>query len=274
MRLTWARVGIGMAIGAMGVLALAQVAAAQRVVRAPRELVRAELLGGVTIGVSVRDVEAADAQRAQLPAPSGAYVQEVRQDSPAASAGFRSGDIIMSFDGERVRGARHLVRLVEETPSGRSVEAAVQREGQRVTLNVTAQSGATRLDLGGDPLVAQLVRRGDTPLVDAFRAFGEPGRLGVGVQELTDQLETYFGASSGVLVTRVEPGTPAAAAGLTAGDVITRVNGQAVGSVGELRRQLAGVSGEATLTVVRERQERTLTVTLEGRPGARRTFES
>jgi S1-C subfamily serine protease len=84
------------------------------------------------------------------------------------------------------------------------------------------------------------------------------GRLGVGVQEMTDQLAGYFGATDGVLVTSVEDETPAKAAGIQAGDVITKVDGEAVGTALELRRRLDRASGEVTITLIRDRREQTV----------------
>ncbi len=62
--------------------------------------------------------------------------------SAAEKAGIKKGDVIAEFDGERVRGVRHLTRLVTETPDGRTVKAAVMREGKRVDLSVTPDSGS------------------------------------------------------------------------------------------------------------------------------------
>jgi serine protease Do len=93
-------------------------------------------------------------------------------------------------------------------------------------------------------------------------AFAGPARLGVTVQELTDQLAGYFGAGDGVLVTTVGDDSAARTAGLRAGDVITRVDGEAVTNGAELRRRLTDAEGTATLTIVRDRKEQTITVTL------------
>jgi S1-C subfamily serine protease len=80
---------------------------------------RTLLHGGSAIGVELRDVDEADVRREQLPALSGAVVVEVAGSSPAADAGFRAGDVVVTFDQERVRSARHLSRLIDETPAGR-----------------------------------------------------------------------------------------------------------------------------------------------------------
>ena len=221
---------------------------------------------GAQIGVEIRDVSEADATAAKLTAPAGAFVQEVRPDSPAARAGVRSGDVIVTFDGERVRSAAHFARLVDETPEGRTVQTVVQRAGERVTMNVTPEAAraARTVTFGGAPalkLNEDLLRLNPSVTVPSPLAiWGAPARLGVTVQELTGQLGEYFGAKSGVLVTAVTDSSPARTAGLRAGDVITRVNGETVAHALDLRQRLGKTTGDVTLTIVRDRKEQTLTV--------------
>ena len=89
--------------------------------------------GGPRLGVSLQEASGEKAQAA------GAVVAEVEQDSPAAKAGLESGDIIVEFDGERVRGVRQLQRLVNETPAGRAIKVGVSRDGKRVDLSATLE---------------------------------------------------------------------------------------------------------------------------------------
>ena len=91
---------------------------------------------GSWIGVSVRDVVADDVSKMKLQGPAGVVVEEVTGESPAETAGLKAGDVIVEFDGERVRSTRQFTRLVQETPSGRKVQASVVREGQRVPLSI------------------------------------------------------------------------------------------------------------------------------------------
>ena len=70
-------------------------------------------------------------------ATAGVVVEDVSTDSPAEKAGIRKGDVVVEFDGERVRSVRQLTRLVQETPAGRTVTAILQRDGQRTTVSVT-----------------------------------------------------------------------------------------------------------------------------------------
>jgi len=229
--------------------------------------------GGVEIGVSVRDLSEADAKTATLPAPTGAYIESVRADTPASRAGFRATDVIVTFDGERVRSAAHFARLVDETPDGRTVPVIVQRGGERVTLHVAPESSmrARRLTFNRAPSLAAREPFAGKVLPEVFpfkgsidQVLGGPARLGVTVQELAGQLGEYFGASSGVLVTSVTDNSPARTAGLKAGDVITQVNGQSTANAGDLRRHVSAATGEVTLTIVRDRKEQTVKTTLAG----------
>lgn len=236
-----------------------------------------KLIGGSAIGVDVRDADEADVKREKLSGNLGAVVAAVRADSPAAKAGMKAGDVIVSFDGERVRGARHLERLVSETPAGRTVEAAIVRSGERMTLKIAVaetespfKTFTSRAPLEFKPFdTARLVRREPllltTPTVthSLSHFIDNRVRLGVGVQDLTEQLGEYFGAKEGALVTAVDEGTPAKTAGLKAGDVITKVNGAAVRDSNDLRRKLAEASGETKITIVRDRKEQTLTAKIE-----------
>src|SRR5262245_26444529 len=79
--------------------------------------------GGGYLGVSLADVDGADAK--------GVRVRDVVEDSPATKAGLQAEDVIVSYDGEAVRSAAQLSRMVRETPSGRSVAVGYTRSGAR-----------------------------------------------------------------------------------------------------------------------------------------------
>src|SRR5207302_1643250 len=137
----------------------------------------------------------------------GALIEGITADGPAASAGLRTGDIITDLDGERVRSARQLSRLVSETPAGRTVKITVSRDGSRQTKEVApARAGApfagTMPDVQRELDEALKTLPRDLGRLDFEGMIGVTGRsrLGVAVEPLTDQLAEYFGAKSGVLV--------------------------------------------------------------------------
>lgn len=99
--------------------------------------------GGSQLGIRVSD------------STNGVRVDDVNTGSPAEKAGIREGDVVVEFDGERVRSAMQLTRLVRETPNGRSVAVAVMRDGKRQALQATPQSrepGTGNRDAGGGKL--------------------------------------------------------------------------------------------------------------------------
>jgi serine protease Do len=221
---------------------------------------------GASIGVTVRD-QTGDA--------AGVLIETVQDGTPATRAGLQKGDVVVEFDGERTRSARQFTRLVRETPPGRVVKMTVFRGGSKRTLDITPE-----------PRDSVTVQQFPSVTGDAFRVrprdfnfnfdaqgfFGEglfasPRRLGVMVAPLSDQLASYFGVKDGVLVSEVLDNTPAASAGLKAGDVITAANGRSVQSTTDLMREVrdAEPGSAIELRVTRDRKESTMKVTLPQR---------
>jgi len=208
----------------------------------------------------------------------GVIVEEVRPDSPAEKAGLKRSDVIVEFDGERVRSARQFGRLVQETPPGRTVKTVVMRDGRRQELQVTPREGGSVLGRGsfnGD------LYRERMPELDMLRdlprgfSFNLPPdllsdrRLGVTVDELTDQLAEYFGAKDGLLVTSVADGSAASRAGLRAGDVITSIDGREVRYRADIARVLRDSrEEEIKIGIVRDKRESSVTAKIE-RPSTR-----
>ena len=231
-------------------------------------------VGAASIGVTIRDVTGEDAVKAKMAQPSGVFVESVVEGSPAAKAGLQAGDVVVDFDGERVRSAGHFTRLVQESVPNRQVTAAIVRGTSKQTVTVVPQSGGNFNVLPNDArrrlqgLERQLPRDLNLRLDDAFRnRTTATGRtLGVTVSPLSDQLAEYFGVKQGVLVSAVTSGSAAAAAGIRAGDVITAVNGQSVSTSADITRALRENSGDsAEIAVTRDRKPLSLKATLPAR---------
>ena len=234
------------------------------------------LSGGSRIGVSIRDVEESDSKTAQ----AGVIVEEVATESPGEKAGIRKGDAIVEFDGERVRSARQLTRVVQETPSGRTVSAVLLREGKKTPVSITPRDDGRFSFSGFDDLgdfspefkfrVAPRVTPPPPPtppsppmVWDFDGLIGRSGRLGISIDSLSPQLAEYFGTKEGVLVSSVTDNSAAAKAGLKAGDVITNFNGSTINDPQDMRRRIQSLNDgdEFTVTVMRDRKP----VTLKGK---------
>jgi serine protease Do len=264
-----------------------------RVVVAPN--VQVLLQEGPQIGVTIREVAPDEAAKLKLPSAEGAVVDEVRKDSPAEKAGIKAGDVIVEFDGQKVRGVRQLTRVVRETPAGRPVKVAVLRDGRRMELNVAPEERSSGLidegrmrDLQGR--LQNLERNFRFELAPEGRLNQLPpelppgtwlrgwslggGRLGITVEDLTEQLASYFGAKDGVLVRSVNDNSPAAKAGIKAGDVITSFNGEAVTSASGFSRMARNAKDgeEVTLGILRDHKTMSLKVKPEGAPPRRRAL--
>ena len=277
--------GAGASAALAALIAAAITAAVMMAVRPvdaqePRVVVRS-FGSAASIGVGIRDVLGEDAAKAKMAQPAGVYVESVRDGSPAAKAGIQAGDIVVDFDGERVRSASHFTRLVQESVPNRQVAAVVVRGTSKQTLNVVPEASGAFNILSSDArrqvqgLQQRLVQPRDFNLnfdADALRRVLpiNGSTLGVTVSPLSEQLASYFGVKQGMLVSAVTSNSPAAGAGVRAGDVITAINGQAVSTSGEVTRALRETRGEAVdITVTRDRKSLSLKATLPARPPAR-----
>ena len=221
---------------------------------------------GSEIGVSVRELSSEEISKARLERAGGVYVQNVREESPASRSGIRGGDIIVSVDGERVRGVNHFARLVSESPAGRPVRTEIVRETVRQVVEVTPVASEQfallpeiREDLERRLRTLPRDLELELPALRTSRT-----RLGITMMSLTDQLTTYFGVKEGVLVSSVEAGSPASEAGIRAGDVITAVDGRAVRSQIDVVTAARNAARGSILEVrlVRDRKEVALKIAI------------
>ncbi len=165
------------------------------------------------LGVLIQDVNNELAESFGLDRSSGALVSRVLQDSPAEKAGLKSGDIIMSFNGEEIEHSAELPYVVGQMKAGDKVKAEVYRDGKEQTILVTLEARPN------DPQVLTQSKQSQN-------------RLGMIVGELPADVAKNFEIDHGVIIEQVIGGT-AARNGLQQGDVITMLNGQSIESVAD-----------------------------------------
>ena len=186
--------------------------------------------GGVErgwLGVSIQDVDRNLADSFGLDRPRGALIAQVGQDSPAERAGLQSGDIIVSFAEETIETSADLPHVVGLIAPGTEVTAVIVREGEEQTI---------RVEVGG--LGADEVARVTTGVA----ADGSLSLLGMTITEADPVMLSDLGLAGGVVISEVEPDSPADQAGVSAGDILTRFGSQPVSRVGDL----SGVVDELT----------------------------
>ncbi|MEQ9737415.1 MAG: PDZ domain-containing protein, partial [Algiphilus sp.] len=173
------------------------------------------------LGVVIQEVTRELALSFGLDRPRGALVSRVLPDGPAAKAGIREGDVILSFGGEDIPRSAALPAVVGAIKPGEEVEVVLMRDSERMTLDVTV-----------DELNEEAMRDGPGPLPEPL---SEPSVLGMRVEPMdAETREREDVLDGGVRVAEVKGG-PAAAAGIRPGDIILRVAGNAVDSVPRLR---------------------------------------
>lgn len=228
--------------------------------------------GGGFLGVYAEDINKENMAQYGLRETRGVGVTEVIKDSPAEKAGLRKGDVITRFDNEAVTSVRKLNRLVSEVAPDHKVGLGISRGGSEQEVSVTIGKRAGYADTirrmtmprGGFPMEGFPMIEG-LPQANVF-SLGNSRRIGVGTTQLTKQLADYFGVTDGkgVLVTSVSENSPAAKAGIKAGDVITAVDGEKIEGSGDLSRAInKQKDGEVTLTIVRDKSQRMIKLTPE-----------
>jgi serine protease Do len=207
------------------------------------------------LGVLLRPVTPAIAKSVGFEGTEGVLVDDIaRDDSPAAKAGLRSGDVITEFEGKPVKTPAQLTELVADTPVGKPAQLKFVRDGRIQTATVS---------LGERPAASETNGREERG--DADEENGSP--LGISTMNVTPDMarELKLKISSGVVVQNIQPDSPAAEAGLRRGDVIHRINRIPINNRQDLIRAMTALKDEKEIGIQVERggQLSFVTVTLE-----------
>lgn len=173
------------------------------------------------LGVTIQDVNRNLAESFGLKKPRGALIAQLQEDGPADKSGLEAGDIILRFDGAEIMTSADLPHVVGLIRPGSTVKVEVMRERKRKTIKVEVGG------LGAD----------QQPSVAAVQDNeSAASRIGLVVEEISDQLQSRWGISGGVVVTEVVVSSAAEQAGIRTGDVITLIDGSPVTSLESYER--------------------------------------
>jgi serine protease Do len=199
----------------------------------------------------------------------------VDQDAPAGKAGIKEHDVILTMNGASVESGAQLRRMIHETPAGRIVSLGLSRDGQPMTIKVQLadkhsefamahpKAKEFHFEMPNIPPMPDI----DIPSINMV-VVTSSARSGLMVENITPQLGEFFGVKNGngVLVRSVEKGSRAEKAGLRAGDIIVKVNDQAVHDTSDFSHAVKSRSGNSVnVGVIRDKKEQNLNLTLPSR---------
>lgn len=237
------------------------------------------------LGVQTLEITKENFGKFGLKEVRGVAIEKVIKDSPAEKAGLQKSDVIISFNGEPVTSTRKLTRLVEEVAPDHKAKITVLRNGSEQQLTATIgennqpkfqTSGTTLGGLYGLPGIPEYpispvdprVRKFPAPSIDMpdVLKLSSGYSIGIGVESLTKQLGEYFGVENGtgVLINQVNENSPAAKAGLKAGDVIIGYDGQQVKNSFDLIQKINEKKEKTVdLVIVRNKNRQVISITPE-----------
>jgi len=180
------------------------------------------------LGVSVQDATEDLAKYFNLTDKKGVIVGDIFKDSPAEKGGMKTGDIIVSFAGKDIGNVRELLKSVGSAEVGKKVKIAVLREGKKINLDI---------EVGERP---QELAKAET------QAAAEKGWRGLVVSAITPEIAQRLGIekAGGVVVSEVEPGSPADNAGIMPGDIINEINKQEVKNIDDFNKAIKSAQAD------------------------------
>jgi len=262
------------------------------------------------LGVMLQNVSTSMAKALQLDEDEGVMINQVVDDSPAAKAGLEDGDVILEFNGKAIDDYADLTKAVRATAPGEKVDLRILHDGKRQTKQVEmgksedgeffvggnkrvfinpklGEGGAWIDDDGHRKVIIMSDDEDDSSVwfsgdgnvhMEHFGFNTDRGFMGVDLDDLNDQLGEYFDVDDGkgALVTSVREDSPAAKAGLKAGDVIVNLGDENITDAADVHEAMADTEPEQELEikVVRKGQRKTLKITLGELPETMTTWNN
>jgi len=200
------------------------------------------------LGVSIQTITPDLAKALKIKEQKGALVSDVVPEGPADRAGIKRGDLIVAYNNKNVDDSHDLPQLVAVTEEGKKATVTLIRNGKKKDIHVK---------------VGKLPSDGAT-LAESQNS--EQGKWGFMLEDMDRRTADRLGRKDnrGVVVVHVEPGSPAALAGIRRGDIILEVNQEPVESVRDVKKQIAGADDKDTLLLLVNRDQGSFFVGLRG----------
>ena len=195
------------------------------------------------LGVMIQDVTPEISEALGIDRREGGLISEVKEGSPAAEAGVRRGDVVVSVNGEKIADAAALARKLALLEPGVPTEFVVLRDGGEKSYSIRLVEHPDN-QKSGEAEARRDVERG----------------LGIEVSDITQTIRKRLGVkrSEGVVVVSVAPGSVASEKGIRVGDLVLEINGNPVRGLSDYKRILAESGERKTLLFLIERKGRTL----------------
>jgi serine protease Do len=239
------------------------------------------------LGVDVRDVTGDQLATLKLKELHGAEIVQVDHDAPAGKAGLREHDVVLRLNGQPIQSEDQIRRMLRESAPGNTIVLVISRDGAEMTVSAQlANREEVERQAWEQHLVVPEPQETPTPTADSLEpapssgsasssqwlrgnAFigtilMSPAYTGAMLEKMSPQLATFFGVPSGtgLLVRSVEANSPAAQAGMQAGDVVVRADTRNVASTNDWAKAIKQSHGHPlTITVLRDKKEQTITIT-------------
>ncbi len=228
-----------------------------------------EAHSGAYLGVGMTAVTPQQASALKLSDPAGAMITYVDQDGPACRAGLIENDVVVAFDGSKITDPVQLQGLIHGTPAQKVVTLTIVRNGQRKDVKVTlgswnVMSHARAFTSGGALASPPPPPHGYPPDLEIPSFTVISARHGLVVESLSPQLSEFFGVhgGQGVLVRSVEGGSPAATAGIKAGDIVLKVNSEVVHDMADWQRGMHASTSKIWIVIWRDKKEQNFVMTV------------
>jgi membrane-associated protease RseP (regulator of RpoE activity) len=202
-----------------------------------------------------------DALSSHIGEKKGALVENVQPGSPAEKGGLRRYDVIVAFNGEKVKGPDDVRKKIQASKPGDALKLGLKRGSDSLDIELTLGSVPTLIETPKQAEAEPALNENEAP---------KEGFLGVGYSEVPPILGGHLGLGegSGVVVADVWKDSPAAKAGIEANDVLTAVNGNEVKGGADFRRILSEKKpgDQVKIDLIHKGTKKSAAVTLSERP--------